>query len=88
MGDSKGFVMPTFFAYAVRPDAVSEVRPVVVTFLQLVPGVFQGFLPGFVPKELPQWRGSNLYTIVEVRFPELRHAQQFIVEILEFLLKI
>ena len=53
MGDSKGFVMPAFFAHTVRPDAVGEVRPVVVTLFEFLPGFFQGLLPWLVLEQLP-----------------------------------
>lgn len=63
-------------------------RPVVVAVFELVPGAFELFLPGLVLKQLPQWRGSGLYAIVQIRLPEPGHPQQLIAEVFEFLLKI
>jgi hypothetical protein len=53
MGNGEGFVMSAFFAYAVGPDTISKVRPVVVTLFEFLPGFFQGLLPWLVLEQLP-----------------------------------
>jgi len=36
-----------------RPDTVCKMRPVIFAFFQLISGLFQFFLPGFVLKQFP-----------------------------------
>ena len=50
MGNCEGFVVLTFLTHTVRPKAVDQMRPVGVAFFELVPGVFELFLPGLVLK--------------------------------------
>ena len=68
--DGEGAVFGTFGDDALGPDAVGEVGPVVVAAFELLPGVFEDFLPGIMAEVLPEGGGGDLDAVVEVGLPE------------------
>ena len=85
MGDGEGFVLLALFLDAVGPEAVGEVRPVVVAFFELRPGVFELLLPRLEAEEFPEWGGGDLNTVVEVGLPEWGEALELVLEVAEFI---
>ncbi len=64
-------------------------RPVVLAGDKLFPARFEVLLPLRQAEELPQRAGGDEHAVVEVRLPrELGHAEQFVVQLLEFGLEI
>ncbi len=85
VGDRKRPIPLTFLAHTLWPDGVGQVCPVVVTFFELLPGVFEFALPLFQAKERPKGGGGDLDAVVEVGFVgELGDAEQFVAEVDQF----
>ena len=64
MRHGERFVGLALLAHALRPVVHGQVRPVVVAFFQLGPGVFEHLLPWLVAEQWPKRRSADLNAIV------------------------
>ena len=85
VSDGDGAVLFANFFNTFWPDAVSQVRPIVVAFFQFFPAGLKVLLPFGKPKQFPQGAGGNNDTVVEVGLPgQLNDALNLSAEIRQF----
>ncbi len=87
VADGEGAVLGAFGDHPFGPYAVGEVGPVVVAVFELLPGVFEDFLPGLVAEVFPEGGGGDLDAVVEVGLPVFGNGFEGALQGAEFFLE-
>jgi len=81
MRDGEALVSLALLTHALGPVVHGQVRPVVVAFFQLGPGVLEHLLPGLVAEQRPQRRGADLHAVVVVGLVGGRELEQGVTQL-------